>query len=304
MKAFLKWITLIKKKLFLASPYLAALGVALIFLYLANKTPGTYRDLLINLSASFITIPLVLIFIDSIKNNIDKNLKQELFNYSKKNIDNDILSTISHINKLFNIPVLPITHPLFNLLSVLLRLDEKVIRETMQTLNPLGFQLFKNWGETKEYFSDVFKNPLSIKVFTTEQISTLIKLLEAIQVFESDITKPENITLVGDLSSKYVVMEGTEITSHNASFSGRWLLLQNTDKKDEKVVKDFGDFDPYYKDKLLNQYKFTEKGVKNIGDDLITILELTKQWLKLTDNKFLLDFKRFKGTIQQKPDLD
>ncbi len=77
-----------------------------------------------------------------------------------------------------------------------------------------------------------------------------------------------------------------------------------TGKKEEGIVRDFGDFHPYYQDKLLKQYKFTESGITKISDDVIIILSLTKSWLEYTGNKFILDPKKFRGTIQKKPDID
>lgn len=282
-------------------PYFIAILISCLFFWLSYKNAGTLLgDLFINLSASFIAIPLVLIFVDVLRDRIDKNLKIELFDYAKKNIDNDILSAISHINKLFNIPTLPINSPLFKSITVLLNLEDKVTKETVTSISPLGFQIFKDWGETNKYFSDALQNPLALKVFNTKQLTTLIQLLKAIQIFEKDLKDGDNFKFVANNSEKFKVAKGTDINFRNVILPNRWILLEKTKKADEHIVRDFGDFDQYFEDKLLNKYEITESGKVEITEDVIQILHLTNQWLSLTGNEFIFDSKRFRGAVIEK----
>lgn len=282
-------------------PYLIAIMVSVLFFWLGYKNTETlWGDLFINLSASFVAIPLVLIFVDVLRGRIDRNLKRELFDYAKKNIDNDMLSALAHINKLFNIPILPVNNPLFKSVTVLLNLEERAIKETIADISPLGFQIFKDWGETNKYFSDALQNPLALKVFDNKQLTTLIQLLKAIQIFEKDLKDGLNFEFIADKSKEFKIAKGTDINFRNVILPNRWILLGKTKKPDEHVVRDFGDFDQYFEDKILNQYKITENGKIEIADDVIKILNLTNQWLILTGNEFIFDSKRFRGTVIEK----
>ncbi len=282
-------------------PYLVAIMVSVLFFCLGYKNIETlWGDLFINLSASFIAIPLVLIFVDELRGKIDRNLKRELFDYAKKNINNDILGALGHINKLFNIPILPINSPLFKSITVLLNLEEKVIKETIANISPLGFQIFKDWGETNKYFSDALQNPLALKVFDTKQLTTLIQLLKAIQTFEKELKDGENFKFITDKSKEFKTAKGTDINFRNVIVPNRWILLGKTNKPDEHIVRDFGDFDQYFEDKVLNQYKVTESGKVEIAEDIIKILNLINQWLALTGNEFIFDSKQFRGAIVEK----
>lgn len=280
-------------------PYIIALIIAIIFYLLSFKTDDHLSNLLINLSASFVAIPLILIFIDQIRGNIDKKLKKELFEYAKKNIDNDILSSIAYINRLFNFPIVPTDSPFLKSIASILNFNEGMVKEVVNSIKPLGFQLYKDWGETEKYFSDALKNPLAIQIFDTEQITTLIQLLKEIQNFETDLNDNNNFKFINDLSEKYEIVKGTDINFRNVTFPNRWILLEKTSKKDEHIVRDFGDFDEYHKDKLLNQYELTENGKNEISTNIIRIIELVNKWLSLTGNEFIFDSKRFR-TIKTK----
>jgi len=282
-------------------PYLTAIFISVLFFFLSGKNSGTlFGDLFINLSASFIAIPLVLIFIDTFRDQIDKSLKKELFNYVKKNIDNDILSSLSHINKLFNIPSLPINNPMFNMVTVLLKLDNKAVIEMVTHISPLGFQIFKDWGDTNKYFSDALQNPLALKVFNTKQLITLIQLLKAIQIFENNLKTEDNFKFITDKSDKFKIAKGTDINFRNVILPNRWVLLEKTQKNDEHIVRDFGDFDQYFENKLISQYEITEIGKLKIIEDITMIFNLVNQWLSLTGNEFIIDSNKFRGTIIEK----
>jgi len=81
-------------------PYICAcivgITIYLISLFIRNKL----RDLLINISASFLSIPLLLLFYDMIKESTNKKLNKEIFDYSKTMVDSEILNCLNQISKM------------------------------------------------------------------------------------------------------------------------------------------------------------------------------------------------------------
>lgn len=218
-----------------------------------------------------------------------------MFDFIKKHVDNDILSTLSHANRLFNIPTIPPYKPLSSkLLTTLLNFEESTLKKYVMLLSPLGFQIFKSPEDTRKGLSNILQNPLALKVLNVAQMTTVIQLIKNIEKFESYLKDTTNFSVIGDKSSEFKVSKGTDFNSADIKFPNRFLLLKLTKKKDTYIVSDFGDFEYYFEKSLLNQYRITDTGIINIYKGLIDLVQTINKWFELTDNELILDTKLFK----------
>lgn len=132
------------KKIISYLPMVVAILVGSIFFILGYLiTEENIKNLLINLSATLIGITISYFSYNKVLDWSNKKLQKTLFDYSKSQIDSEIMSIINQLEKML--------YPLdkrdssFNGISKLLNLSEKELIEHSKNTELLGYQIFKNW---------------------------------------------------------------------------------------------------------------------------------------------------------------
>lgn len=266
-----------------------AFSIALLYLSHRLHSHNVISSWLTNLSASFLMIPLAILTFDAVRNKLESKLKQELFDYVKKDIDADILSSLAHINRLFQLDV----KSRDSFLRIL-GFNRDEVNRALNMQSVLGFQIFKNWGETRNLFQSALRNPLALHVFDKKQISILIRLLNAITAFERSLFDPETVIFIGSAEKEYKCVNGSELGKYNTLHQNRYVLLRATNTPDQFVVADFGDFEAGYLDNALNCYNFSEQGKTALSGEICEIIQLIKDWMGSTGNSLIFDSRMFR----------
>jgi hypothetical protein len=269
--------------------YTIPLVASAMFLYLSRafKVHSTLSGWLSNVSASFIMIPLVALTFDWLKGQIDKSLKGELFDYIKKDVDSDMISCLLRINRLFRGEASSL-----QTIEQLLSFTEIALEALLTDRAFLGFHIYKNWNESRNLFESALRNPLALQVFSTEELTALIHLFRVVGDFEKDLSDPDNVSNTGRADAKFKCVKGTDISPFNKSLPERYILLEKAGPRE--IVRDSGDFDEGYLDRVLNLYQFTPEGRKKISADIFEIVRLVNRWLDLSGNEFIFDPRMFR----------
>lgn len=275
------------KKLISILPLCVALSVGCaLFAFSYFLSEENIKNLLINLSASLIGITISYFSYNKIQNWSNKKLQKTLFDYSKKQIDSEIMSIINQIEKM----IFPLDkrdnsfREIINLLS----LSEEDLIKILKNIELLGYQIFKDWDFSITNIKKIIENEFTLKYMSNNQIIALVEILNSI----------ENINRL--YNYKDTLFEHTGKTNNNfilippnkkQDLPTRSILLKKLNSKndDTGVVVDFGDL-PLYKLKLaLNIYKI--KDPESYIKPIFKLLDNIKTWFNLTNNVMFINLK-------------
>lgn len=273
--------------------YVTAAFISLTLFLVANVFIGTsVSDWLINISAAFFFIPCAFLGFELINSSANQELNKEMFEYVKKDIDNELMTTIRDFLKFLNYS----TGTTRNL-DYFLEMSLSDIETRLSQISPLGFEVLKKWSTLEEHFNKVLNNPIAQKVFSNEQIIAIIQLIKGMILWESHIQDKE-IWQALDKDSGFKVVSGEELSDQNVSFPGRLVLLEKTKKHDTSIVRDFGDFKRYNEENLLRRFRLKEEAKKRVALEIRGAQSLIKKWIELTGGEFVFDARRYRSSIK------
>lgn len=270
-------------------PFIVALFVGAVFLIGAYfMSESTIKNLFINLSATLVGITLSYISYQLIKKWSDTKLQETLFDYSKVQIDYEIMSIVSQIQKMLQ--PLGKVNKSFDGIREFLSLSEKELIEKVADVELLGYQIFKNWHFSINNIQKFIENGFTLKYMSNEQIICLVELFKSIKALD----KPYNyidsfFEATGKTSTEFSIIP----PSSKQELPFRSILLKKIPgKSDQGVVVDFGDITL---DKLklsLNLYKL--KSPETYIPPLHRVLKNIDQWIKLSGNTILIDTSKMR----------
>jgi hypothetical protein len=281
-----------KKTLIKLIPYIISIIIGLLLYRYGVKQNDNLKGLLINISSSFLSIPLLFLFYEHIKDKSHKKLSKELFDYGKMQIDKEVLSIVNHVSKI--IYTYEQRDNSFKGISETIQLSKDEIKDIVSSNQYLGFQVLKSYELNENKFHDVLRNSIILRAFDDEQIISIIAILKSLRTIEKLIENHEALFTFTNLKTEnFKAVRGSEVNIENVSFKDRFLLLREI-SDDKFVVQDFGDFPKYNQDKLLNIYCLNNAGIQLVTENVYSLFENINTWLKLSGNEFIIDTKMFK----------
>lgn len=268
------------KKFFLkVSPFLLSLLVGILFYYLSVEVPN-FANLFVNISAAFISIPLIYIFYNLAQHFVEKELRKEIIEYIKYKVDGEILEIINWLQKM--IYPLQNTDRSFRGIEKFLDLEKNEIVNIIKDKDFLGFQLFKKWDIKDKDIDECLNNNLIIKYLSDEQLISLIKIIgsvNALNIIHKDIES--NFINMNKRTKDYEI-----IKPDSKIFENRLILLKKISGNMGKVV-DYGDFENYQQYQLVNLYKIKDDSSYSII--IYRLISNIKKWFKLTNYDVILN---------------
>ena len=283
-------------------PYLICLltGVGILFIGSGlKKDYAEYKALLQNISAAFIAIPLLYFIYELSKRSSKKKLTKELFNYAKMQVDRELLTIVRQLTKI----VQPYNLHDFSFkgLNSFLSFTEEQIKNILKNNKYLGFQIFRHWSVSQKALESILDSPFILQILDDDQIISLIAILLEIRAFHF-IQRQLNDFYedTGDISNDYKIKKGSELNEKNTKFPDRYILLKPLDE-DKYIVFDFGDFNQYHYDKLLNIYTVSEKFLPQYAKIVSDFLKEINHWLENTGKTILVDPLLYRiGILEEK----
>lgn len=239
----------IKKYWLKSLPYLICLIAAYIFFIFGSKFNSDLKGLMLGIVGSFLSIPTLYFIYELSKNYSQRRLNKELLDYAKMQIDRDVLSTINQLMKV----VLPYEKVAISPENIRMFLSQtkKDFITTIKTNDFLGFQVFKNWSITEKNIIKILENSFILQHLDNDQLIVIIELLKKIRSFEFMLKNVGDLYIsTGETAKGYKIENGKNLNDSNNEYPDKYLLLKHLEK-DRFMVKDFGDFALYQKEKLL-----------------------------------------------------
>lgn len=285
------WISKLFKLFLKALPYLLALVIGVIIFILSGKFNSSFSDLLINISAAFISVPLLYLFYEIVKSSIHRKLNLEIFEYSKMQVDRDVLGII---NQLLKIIYKLGDHELSeNKVNEILKYSHEQLREEINLNEYIGFQVFKDWDASERSLHQLLSNPYIASKMEDDQVISLLKILKSLRDLEDILKLNDLYVSTNKKTNKYKLVHGKELNPENDIYPDRYLLLLPVGKNNYKVM-DFGDIKKYNLEKSLIIYKVNKKYATAYSSVIFTLLQSIKYWFEMTGHEVLIDTKMYK----------
>lgn len=281
-----------KRLLIRSWPYLTCFVAGILLFLVGSRLQEEYKGLVINISASFLTIPFLFLIYELVKQSSSRKLNKELFDYAKMQVDREVLSIVMHLIK--------VVHPYQKQdrsqlgVQAFLNQSEQEINSVFNNETYLGFQVLSRWTVSEGNLTKIIENPFVVQRLEDDQTIAIITLLKSIQRLEDFHRNIAELYEIGEsIGAEYITKSGAQIGEHNTTFPDRYLLLRRLEKGKVEVV-DFGDFAPYEIQKLLKTCKVNPKYTSILAQAVFGVIEAINGWVDRTDSEFIVDSRMFR----------
>lgn len=274
-------------------PYLIAfaLGIVLFIVVIIvgdNVLEGKLSDLLINLSASLIAIPVVLYTYEIIKQRLAKDKDRDVSEYVKMNIDRKIITLIKRVTPIVVKYSINSGYPL-----KILKLTKKAMLESSEDYKPFAYYLATDWGFIEDQFMNLITNELVYNNLSVDERNAFMKLVKVLRKFD-ELTDPKFFRPAGKADKAYRIVPGTDFDP-TTEYKTRYLLTKEVKATGEHIVMHFNDIKTgKYLVDLLTPMKASSGVNEKIIECVFELRKLIDVWAKSRGSDFILDSRNFR----------
>jgi hypothetical protein len=259
-------------------PFLVLVFLSFILSALAYSIKNTFlQNLLSNMAATSLYAIIAIFTYDRVKYFSDRQKTKELREYAESEINPQIMSILISISR--------IIYPkptYFSLIKNLDKISKDEIKEHIKEREYMGFELFCNSNETTKDVKELLSNNFIRPLLDDDLALVLLKLINRLDKLFKFLSEQKNLQEIEkNITDTYTIFGSKEISSYNASYPNRRLLVKNIpDKRGMGVVESFADFFPEIENEiLLKYYKVNDVGLDKTTDILQEIINLSKTWI-------------------------
>jgi len=263
-------------------PYISLLFSTALFFGLAyiEFNHVMRNNFLLSISANLGSVFFIYFLYETIKAKSEKELKKEIFNYAKADVDKDIYSILRNLAKFFY------GFQRGRLIMEAFRLMRRPPEELEGLISDrkfIGFELFKSWDEIHEYFSKILENTFILNRLNDDQILVVLHMKNTLSNLKNVFDQKENFQKIGKKVTNYTVVNSEDVDSRNKDYPNRYLLLRIFEDN-KSVVEDFGDFSAFDTENLLDVYTIKKEAIGPLVIWTSETFKYIRKWLELTGN--------------------
>jgi len=276
------------KRIILKSlPYLISFLIGIIFYFLSGIFTLRFQNLLINLSSVLISISIVFLSYEIIKELVDRKLNKRVYNYAKWKIDRVLLSIMGQLTKRIS-QIDDKTH--MRELGFYLSKDE--LSNKIQGSKCLGFQILKKFDIDYSVLKELLENPFILSKMTNQEIISILEIIRKLEIFEEVLQTKELFLKTNEVNNLFLISKRRNINESNqSSYLDFYLIFRKSDKSS---IFDFGYFNFSNENELLNIFRVNEKYLVKYSNSIFSLLREIENWFILTGKKILIDTREFK----------
>lgn len=276
-----------KKEFIKFLPYITAFSIGIFLYFLALlEIAEQHHELLVNIAATFFSVPLLVVFYEAVKAFSQKKLTEEIFDYAKEQIDEQLIAILIHLRKIiFFDEEKKISTKTIN---AFLALSKDQIEDRMKEKKYLGFQVFKYWKTNEDHVRELLKNSFILGKMENDHIILLISILKNLKKFEKIQSMEDLYLSLRQKAKGYKIVDSNVVKSAHTDKLQRKMLLKCS-KNNNFTVCDSGDIPQETTEKSLNYYKINKKFLSEYAQTVFDLLTVINAWLRKTGNEFILD---------------
>jgi hypothetical protein len=265
-------------------PYVASICAGVGFYVVAGLVGGKLEALLIHLSAVFFAITLIFLTYELTKDFSHRKLNKEILDYTKAQIDREVFSVMGQVSKMIHTYEQEPTSG--TVIGRLPFMSEEDLRSLVSRNRYLGFQLFKSWDASLKYLREILGNSFMARRLDDQQVLHIISMMKGLQGLE-DIRESNSPFEAAERKVEgHRIVTGRELSASNVDLPDRLLLLKDMGEG-KFVVKDFGDFRQYDKDKLLDVYAIVTAQLDDYVERLWRVISSVRDWIVTTGSRLI-----------------
>jgi len=283
-----------RRLLWKSLPYLASALAGLVLFYISKTAKSPTSDLLVNIAAALLAVPLLFLIYEVAKSASERKLRKKLFDDAKVRIDTEMLSSVNQIMKLivdyrrckFSFPAI----------TVLLKAKEAEVESMFAECRYAGFQVFKQWSTTIKNLRKLLDSASVNRVLNDEQMIAVVDVLNRLEELDRFTRNTSEIFVAsGDCLEGHKATDGREFDlSSEGALPDRLLLLKDLGDGTYQVV-DFGDFARGHRSDLLKMYSVNPKLRSEYSSRIWAVLNGVAHWSEITDSEFIVDERVFRA---------
>ena len=268
-------------------PYLISFLIGVMLYFLSEIFNLRFQNLLINLSSVLISISIVFLSYEIIKELVERKLNKRVYNYAKWKIDSALLSVMGQLTKRIS----PIDDKTFmRELGFYLSKDE--LSNKIQKSKYFGFQVLKEFDVDYSVLKELLENPFILSKMTNKEIISILEIIRKLEVFEDLLQTKELFLKTNEMNNSFLISKRKNSNESNQVLPLNFYLIFR--KSDKSSVFDFGYFDYSTENELLNLFKINEKYLVKYSNSIFNLLREIENWFILTGKKILIDTREFK----------
>ncbi len=259
-------------------PFFVLVLLSLVLVVLAYFIANPFlQNIFSNMAATSLYAIIAIFTYDRVKHFSDRQKTKELREYAESEIDPQIMSILVTVSK--------IIYPKpahFTLMKGLDKISKVKIKESIKEREYMGFELFCNSSETTKDVKELLSNNFIRPLLDDDLALLLLKITNRLDRLFKLLSDQKNLQEIKkDNTDTFTIFGSKDISSYNASYPNRRLLVKNIPGKEGMgVVESSADFSPEIEnDILVKYYKVNEASLSNITDTIQEIVALSKSWI-------------------------
>lgn len=276
------------KKFIRLLPYVTVLvGGFVLYLLALHPVFGEHRELLVNIAATFFSVPLLVVFYEALRSFSEKELNKEIFDYAKQQIDREFLYVLGQLRKI----VFPAESKenFSKTISVFLSLTSEDLTARLKKTKYIGFQVFKHWKTSEGHVAELLENSFILDKMENDHIILIIEFLKNLKNFERLQASDGLYKDIQQRAAGYSISNNDE--KDGTPEIGKQKVLLKFVKKDVYTVCDTGAIAGRHAEKCLNYYKISPEVAEAYAASIFDLLTVINTWLRRTGNEFILETK-------------
>ena len=259
-------------------PFLVLVLLSMVLVALAYFIRNIFlQNLFSNMAATSLYAIIAIFTYDRVKYFSDRQKTKELREYAESEIDPQVMTILVSVSK--------IIYPKpahFALMKNLDKVSKIEIKKHIKQREYVGFELFCNSSETTKDVKELLANNFIRPLLDDDLALLLLKLINRLDRLYKLLSEQENLQeITKDIADTYTIFGSKEISSYNANYPNRRLLVKNIPRKEGMgVVESAADFSPEIEnDTLIKYYKVKEDSLEKISNTIQEIVDLSKKWI-------------------------
>lgn len=274
-----------------ALPYVISCVAGAGFYFLGLLATGDFRNLLMNISAALLAIPVILFFYEIVKSVSERRLNKEIFEYGKMQVDREAMGIVHQLMKIFY-PLETIDFTFKNI-NKFMSLSKDEIRNVLKSNEYFGFQVLRSWDAYEENLENVLKNSFVVQKLDNDQVIAIIALLKSIRGLDAAQKAKGMFIATGKKETRYKLVRGEDINPENTKHPDRYLLLKHLKENYFQVI-DAPDIPKYNEEKAFYTFTLNSEGLDYFTEVVADLITEVNNWVAITGNEFLVDTKMFR----------
>jgi|SRR3989344_3942314 len=271
--------------IFKSLPYLVSFLIGIIFYFLSGIFTLRFQNLLVNLSSVLISISIVFLSYEIIKELVERKLNKRVYNYAKWKIDSTLLSIMGQLTK----RVSQIDDKT-NMRELGFYLNRNELSNKIRESKYVGFQVLKKFDIDYSDLKNLLENPFILSKMTNREIISILEIIRRLEIFEGVLQTEKLFLKTNEVSNSYSISKMVNTADQPSSLSF-YLIFRKADKSS---TFDFGYFDFSNEMELLNIFRVNENHLAKYSDSIFSLLREIENWFILTGKKILIDTRDFK----------